>query len=87
MAQVADIMETIEAKRKISLVENGADADALEDPETEAAQQLRLIVLTEFMCMFMQKTQSETGSYRNDVKIAAETMRVDLAGIDLTSME
>lgn len=87
MTQIAEIIDTIETRRKIALVDRGEDPQAIEDPTSSAAQQLRLAVLTEFACMFMQRTRADSGSYHNDLSIAARTMHVDLEGIDFNPTE
>ncbi|KAJ9650934.1 hypothetical protein H2198_009770 [Neophaeococcomyces mojaviensis] len=84
LRDIADIVETLEAKHKIDLVESGhAEPADLEDPETTTAKKMRLAVMTEFVALMMQRTKKEVDNPAKNLRDVAKVMGVDVGHIDM----
>lgn len=78
---VADVIETLEAEKKIELAESGkADPEELEDMNSEVYKKLRLDVLVDLLRQTMERTksESETQSVDERIAIAARHMHVEI---------
>lgn len=77
---VADIIETLEAEKKIELAETGmADPEELEDIESETYKKLRLDVMIDLLRQTIEKTraESDTQSIDDKIAVAARHMHVE----------
>jgi len=84
LKDIADIVDTLEAKHKIDLVEGGrAEPQDLEDPESQMAKKMRLDVMTEFLALMMQRTKKEVDNPAKTLRDVAKIMCVDVGHVDM----
>ena len=87
LKSIADIIDTLEAKHKIDLVESGsAEPAKLEDPTSTESEKLRLDLMTEFLVMTMHKVKKEGDNPEQILWDVAKVMHVE-SEIDQVSMK
>ena len=82
---IADIIDTLEAEKKLDMVEqHGADPDDIENTESEAYKKLRLDVMTEFLVMMLHRTQrlEDTNPPSKKLQDVAKVMHVNISHVD-----
>lgn len=76
MKEVADIIDTLDAKHKLRLVDEGVDPRELESGSGEVVGQVRLAVMVDFMITMLEKMKWETDNPSKAIKDVAAVMGV-----------
>lgn len=76
MREVGDVIDTLEAKHKLRLAEEGVDPDELEGADGEAIGRVRLAVMVDFMTTMLEKMKWDTDNPRKAVRDVAAVMGV-----------
>jgi len=83
LAKVSGILDAINEQTIGEEIEAGTSRDEIDNPGSDVAKRVRMGVLTDFICMIMDRMQKEGGSVKNEVLTVARVMGVDLKELRL----
>lgn len=83
LSKVVAVIDSIEERKGAELVAQGVSPADLQSLDSKVAKQLRLAVLTEFICTAMKSSSKADDNYKNQARQVAEVMGVDINDVDL----
>lgn len=78
VGSLAEIMGALTERKQQEYIERGVESAQLEDSEGPTAQELRLDVLTSFICMVLERQLKDKGNLFNEVEQVATVMMTEI---------